>query len=167
MKPVVIMMGVCGSGKTVIGRLLAARLGCDFLDGDDFHPAANVEKMRAGTPLADVDRWPWLDRLATEIGTRLADGRGAVVACSALARRYRDRLGAARPGVTLVHLDGDHDLLASRLASRQGHFMPATLLDSQLAALERPTADERPLIVDIAATPAAIVAAIAAAIAHR
>jgi carbohydrate kinase (thermoresistant glucokinase family) len=166
-KPVVIMMGVCGSGKTVIGRLLAARLGCDFLDGDDFHPAANVEKMRAGTPLADVDRWPWLDRLATEIGTRLADGRGAVVACSALARRYRDRLGAARPGVTLVHLDGDHDLLASRLASRQGHFMPATLLDSQLAALERPTADERPLIVDIAATPAAIVAAIAAAIAHR
>lgn len=167
MKPVVIMMGVCGSGKTVIGRLLAARLGCDFLDGDDFHPAANVEKMRAGTPLADVDRWPWLDRLATEIGTRLADGRGAVVACSALARRYRDRLGAARPGVTLVHLDGDHGLLASRLASRQGHFMPATLLDSQLAALERPTADERPLIVDIAATPAAIVAAIAAAIAHR
>jgi gluconokinase len=166
-KPVVIMMGVCGSGKTVIGRLLAARLGCDFLDGDDFHPAANVEKMRAGTPLADVDRWPWLDRLAAEIGARLADGRGAVVACSALARRYRDRLGAARPGVTLVHLDGDHDLLASRLASRQGHFMPATLLDSQLAALERPTADERPLIVDIAATPAAIVAAIAAAIAHR
>jgi gluconokinase len=166
-KPVVIMMGVCGSGKTVIGRLLAARLGCDFLDGDDFHPAANVEKMRAGTPLADVDRWPWLDRLAAEIGARLADGRGAVVACSALARRYRDRLGAARPGVTLVHLDGDHDLLASRLASRQGHFMPATLLDSQLTALERPTADERPLIVDIAATPAAIVAAIAAAIAHR
>ncbi len=167
MKPVVVVMGVCGSGKTAVGRLLAASLGCDFLDGDDFHPAANVEKMRAGTPLADADRWPWLDRLAAEIGTRLADGRGAVVACSALARRYRDRLGTARPGVTLVHLDGDHDLLARRLAARQGHFMPATLLDSQLAALERPTADERPLIVDIAATPAAIVAAIAAAIAHR
>jgi gluconokinase len=166
-KPVVVVMGVCGSGKTAVGRLLAASLGCDFLDGDDFHPAANVEKMRAGTPLADADRWPWLDRLAAEIGTRLADGRGAVVACSALARRYRDRLGTARPGVTLVHLDGDHDLLARRLAARQGHFMPATLLDSQLAALERPTADERPLIVDIAATPAAIVAAIAAAIAHR
>jgi gluconokinase len=166
-KPVVIVMGVCGSGKTAVGRLLAASLGCDFLDGDDFHPPANVEKMRAGTPLADADRWPWIDRLAAEIGTRLADGRGAVVACSALARRYRARLAAARPGVTLVHLDGDRDLLASRLASRQGHFMPATLLDSQLAALERPTADERPLIVDIAATPAAIVAAIAAAIAHR
>ena len=167
MKPVVVVMGVCGSGKTEIGRLLAARLGCDLLDGDDFHPAANVEKMQAGTPLADADRWPWLDRLAAEIGARLADGRGGVVACSALARRYRDRLGITRPGVVLVHLDGDRDLLARRLAARQGHFMPATLLDSQLAALERPTTDERPLIVDIAATPAAIVAAIAAAIAHR
>lgn len=167
MKPVVIVMGVCGSGKTEIGRLLAARLGCDFLDGDDFHPAANVEKMRAGTPLADADRWPWLDRLAAEISARLADGRGAVVACSALARRYRDRLGSARSGVTLVHLDGDRDLLARRLAARQGHFMPATLLDSQLAALERPMADERALVVDIAAAPEAIVGEITAAVALR
>ena len=167
MKPVVVLMGVCGSGKTEIGRLLAARLGCDFLDGDDFHPPANVAKMRSGRPLDDSDRWPWLDRLAAEINARLADGRGAVVACSALARRYRDRLGIARPGVMLVHLDGDRDLLAQRLAARQGHFMPATLLESQLAALEPPTADERPLIVDIAATPEAIVDEIAAAVARR
>jgi gluconokinase len=166
-KPVVIVMGVCGSGKTEIGRLLAARLGCDFLDGDDFHPTANVEKMRVGTPLADADRWPWLDRLAAEISARLADGLGGVVACSALARRYRDRLGIARPGVTLVHLDGDRDLLARRLADRQGHFMPATLLDSQLAALERPMADERALVVDIAAAPEAIVDEIASAVALR
>ncbi|MEI6240902.1 MAG: gluconokinase [Planctomycetia bacterium] len=167
MKPVVVLMGVCGSGKTAVGRLLAARLGCDFLDGDDFHPPANVEKMRSGTPLADADRWPWLDRLAAEIGTRVADGRGAVVACSALARRYRDRLGVARPGVTLVQLDGDRDLLARRLAARQGHFMPATLLDSQLAALERPMADEHALVVNVAEAPDAIVAQIAAAVTRR
>jgi carbohydrate kinase (thermoresistant glucokinase family) len=166
-KPVVIVMGVCGSGKTVIGRLLAARLGCDFLDGDDFHPAANVEKMRAGTPLADADRWPWLDRLAAEIGARLADGRGAVVACSALARRYRNRLGIDRTGVTLVHLDGDRDLLARRLAARQGHFMPATLLDSQLAALERPMPDEHALVLNVAEDPDAIAERIATAIARR
>jgi carbohydrate kinase (thermoresistant glucokinase family) len=166
-KPVVVVMGVCGSGKTVIGRLLAARLGCDFLDGDDFHPPANVEKMRSGTPLADADRWPWLDRLATEIGARLADGRGGVVACSALARRYRDRLGIARPSVTLVHLDGDRDLLARRLAARQGHFMPATLLDSQLAALERPMPDEHALVLNVAEAPDAIAERIATAIARR
>jgi len=157
MKPVVVLMGVSGCGKTEVGRLLAARLGCDFLDGDDFHPPANVDKMRAGTPLADADRWPWLDRLAAEITTRLESSRGAVVACSALARRYRDRLGVARPGVVLVHLDGERDLLASRLAARQGHFMPPGLLDSQLATLERPALDEQPLIVSVTASPAAVV----------
>ena len=166
-KPVVVLMGVCGSGKTEVGRLLAAQLGCDFLDGDDFHPPENVAKMRAGTPLVDADRWPWLDRLATEIHARRTDGRGAVVACSALARRYRDRLGIARPNVMLVHLDGDRDLLARRLASRQGHFMPAALLDSQLATLERPEPDETALVMDIAATPEAIVDGIAAVAALR
>ena len=167
MKPVVVVMGVCGSGKTEVGRLLAAQLGCDFLDGDDFHPPANVAKMRAGTPLADADRWPWLDRLAAEIDVRLAEGRGGVVACSALARRYRDRLGAARPGATLVHLDGDRDLLARRLAARQGHFMPATLLDSQLTALERPMPDEHALVLNVAEAPDAIAERIATAIARR
>jgi gluconokinase len=165
--PVVVVMGVCGSGKTEIGRLLAARLGCDFLDGDDFHPPANVEKMRAGTPLTDADRWPWLDRLAAEIRTRLGDGRGGVIACSALARRYRDRLGAGRPGVVLVHLDGDRGLLAQRLAARQGHFMPATLLDSQFATLERPAREEGAVVVDVAASPEAVADAIAATIVSR
>ncbi|MFM8436721.1 MAG: gluconokinase [Planctomycetia bacterium] len=164
MTTVVVLMGVCGSGKTEIGRRLAARLGCDFLDGDDFHPLENVAKMRAGTPLVDTDRWPWLDRLAAEIGARLATGRGAVVACSALARRYRDRLGLARPGVALVHLDGSRDLLAARLASRQGHFMPPGLLESQLATLERPAADERAIVVDVADPPDAIMERIAARI---
>jgi len=165
-RPVVVVMGVCGSGKTEVGRKLAARLGCDFLDGDDFHPPANVEKMRAGTPLTDADRWPWLDRLAVEIGTRLTDGRGGVVACSALARRYRDRLRVGRPGVMLVHLDGDRDLLAQRLAARQGHFMPAALLDSQLATLERPAPEERAIVVDVAASPDVIAERIGRAISH-
>jgi len=164
MKPVVVLMGVCGSGKTKIGRLLAARLGCDLLDGDDFHPPANVEKMRSGTPLTDADRWPWLDRLAATITARLSDGTGAVVACSALARRYRDRLGIARPGVMLVHLAGDRDLLAARLAARQGHFMPPALLDSQLAALELPAPDEHALTIDVAAAPPDIVDRIAGGI---
>lgn len=166
MKPVVVLMGVCGSGKTEIGRRLASRLNCDFLDGDDFHPPENVAKMRAGTPLADTDRWPWLDHVAAEIGSRLETGRGAVVACSALARRYRDRLGLARPGVVLVHLDGDRDLLAARLAARQGHFMPPGLLDSQLATLERPAADERAITIDVAASPDLIAERIAAVIAN-
>ena len=153
LKPIVVLMGVCGSGKTEVGRRLAAQLGCDFLDGDDFHPPANVEKMRAGTPLTDADRWPWLDRLAAEITSRLQTGPGGVVACSALARRYRDRLGLARPGVVLVHLDGSRDLLAARLGARQGHFMPPGLLESQLATLERPGPDERAITIDVAASP--------------
>lgn len=160
MKPVVVLMGVCGSGKTEVGRRLAARLGCDFLDGDDFHPPENVAKMRLGTPLTDTDRWPWLDRIAAEIGYRLDAGRGAVVACSALARRYRDRLGLARPGVVLVHLDGTRDVLAARLAARQGHFMPPGLLDSQLATLERPTTDEHAIVVDVSNPPDTIAARI-------
>jgi gluconokinase len=164
MQPVVVLMGVCGSGKTEVGRRLAARLGCDFLDGDDFHPPANVEKMRAGTPLTDTDRWPWLDRLAAEIGDRLEAGAGSVVACSALARRYRDRLGLTRPGVVLVHLDGSRDLLAARLAARQGHFMPPGLLESQLATLERPGPDERATTIDVAASPDVIAEQIAGAL---
>ena len=164
LKPIVVLMGVCGSGKTEVGRRLADRLGCDFLDGDDFHPPTNVEKMRAGTPLTDADRWPWLDRLAAEITSRLETGPGGVVACSALARRYRDRLGLARPGVVLVHLDGSRDLLAARLGARQGHFMPPGLLESQLATLERPGADERALTIDVADSPDAIAKRIAEAI---
>jgi gluconokinase len=160
----ILLMGVAGSGKTEIGRLLADRLGFEFLDADAFHPPANVERMRQGIPLVDADRWPWLDRLAAEIGDRLAEGRGLVLACSALARRYRDRLGIGRPGVRLVHLDGDRDLIAARLAGRRGHFMNPALLESQFALLERPSEEEHPIAVDVAAPPPEIVNRIIAAL---
>jgi len=120
--------------------------------------------MRQGIPLVDADRWPWLDRLAAEIGDRLAEGRGLVLACSALARRYRDRLGIGRPGVRLVHLDGDRDLIAARLAGRRGHFMNPALLESQFALLERPSEEEQPIAVDVAAPPPEIVNRIIAAL---
>jgi carbohydrate kinase (thermoresistant glucokinase family) len=152
----VVVMGVSGSGKTTIGAALADALGLPFVDGDALHPAANVAKMAAGIPLDDADRAPWLDA----VGQLLAAGP-VVVACSALKRVYRDRLRAAAPTLQLVFLDGSRDLLASRMAARPGHFMPTTLLDSQLATLERPDPDERALTVEIAAPVAAIVASLA------
>jgi len=160
----IVLMGVSGSGKSEIGNLLAERLGWAFRDADEFHPAANVAKMRAGIPLDAADRRPWLDGLTAEIGVRLAAGGGAVVACSALARRYRDRLGLTRPRIRLVHLDDATGAIRTRVAQRAGHFMPAALLDSQLAVLERPEPDERPIVVDVAGTPDAIVRAILAAL---
>ena len=153
-------MGVCGAGKTEIGRRLAAALHWTFLDADDVHPPANVEKMRAGTPLIDTDRWPWLDALATLLRDAVARHEGMVLACSALARRYRDRLGLPHPLIRLVHLDDTGDVIRQRMGKRSGHFMPATLLDSQFALLERPAADERPIIVDVAAEPEHIVRSI-------
>ena len=156
----VVIMGVCGAGKTEIGRRLAEALDWTFLDADDFHPPANVEKMRAGTPLTDADRWPWLDALAAALRDTTAGRGNTVLACSALARRYRDRLGLPHPFIRLVHLDDAGDVIRQRMKQRTGHFMPATLLDSQLAILERPAADERPIVVDGAAEPAAIVATI-------
>lgn len=133
-------MGVSGSGKSTVAAALAGRLGCDFVDGDDLHPADNVAKMRAGLPLDDGDRWPWLDR----VGARLREGRGGVVlACSALRRRYRDRIRAgAGAEVCFVFLDARSAEVAARLVARRSHFMPASLLDSQFATLERPTRDE-------------------------
>ena len=152
------VMGVAGSGKTVVGSALAARLGFPFHDADGFHPAANVAKMSSGVPLDDDDRWPWLDAIAAAI--REAPG-GIVVACSALKRAYRQRIlaGAGRT-VTFVHLDGDRATLASRLGGRKGHFMPASLLDSQLATLEPPAPDEGAIVVSIAPPVAEIVATI-------
>ena len=142
---IVVVMGVSGCGKTTVGRALAEALGWPFLDADDFHPPANVEKMRAGTPLTDDDRWPWLDRLAAEMSAIDARGGGAVLGCSALKEAYRTRL--ARAGdVRLVHLKGDRATIASRLAARAGHYMPPTLLASQFATLEEP-ADA--IVVDI------------------
>ncbi len=130
-------MGVSGSGKSTVGEALATSLGWRFLDADGFHPPANVAKMAAGTPLTDDDRWPWLDRLADEMRALLAEGRGAVLACSALKEAYRKRL--ARAGdVRFVFLDGDRDTIAARIAARLHEYMPASLLASQFATLERP-----------------------------
>lgn len=137
-------MGASGSGKTTVGSALAAALGLRFVDADDLHPAANVEKMAAGIPLTDDDRWPWLDA----VGAVLADGP-VVVACSALRRAYRDRLRAAAPGLRIVYLHGSRALLAERMGHRD-HFMPVELLDSQLATLEEPDPDERAVVLDVA-----------------
>jgi len=134
---ILVLMGVSGSGKTTVGRELAQSLGWRFLDGDDFHPQANVDKMAVGIALDDDDRWPWLDRLADEMRGILARGDSAVLACSALKQAYRDRL--ARAGdVRFVYLHGDRATIASRLAGRKHRYMPADLLDSQFATLEPP-----------------------------
>jgi carbohydrate kinase (thermoresistant glucokinase family) len=148
---VLVLMGVSGCGKTVVAERLVARLGWPFQEGDALHPPANVAKMHAGTPLTDDDRWPWLDAVAAWIDSRLAAGGNGIVTCSALKRAYRDRIIGARAGVRLVYLRGDRDLLAARIGARRGHFMPASLLDSQLATLEPPGADEHPIVVDVAA----------------
>jgi gluconokinase len=139
-------MGVSGSGKTTVGTRLARRLGWDFAEGDDFHPAINVTKMAAGQALTDADREPWLDAIAAWIDAELQAGRCGVITCSALKRRYRDRL--RRAGVRFIYLRVASAELERRLTHRPGHFMPASLLDSQLAALEPPGADEAALTVD-------------------
>ncbi len=149
-------MGVSGSGKTAVATALTKPLGWPFQEGDALHPPENVAKMKAGTPLTDADRWPWLDRVAAWIDAQLAaDGTG-VITCSALKRAYRDRIIGNRRGVRLVYLYGDPKLLAARIGARRGHFMPASLLESQLATLEPPTADEHPIVRDVSATPEAL-----------
>ena len=144
-----ILMGVCGCGKTLIGSMLAERLGGVFEDADDFHPAPNKAKMTAGIPLTDEDRWPWLQAIADEIDRLCASGERAVLACSALKRAYRDILVHGRDDIRIVFLDGSQELIAERLAARKGHFMPPDLLASQFRTLERPGANERPIIVSI------------------
>jgi gluconokinase len=145
-------MGVSGSGKTTVGIALADELGLRFVDADDLHPDANVVKMAAGVPLTDDDRWPWLDAVAAA----LADGP-VVMACSALRRPYRDRLRIAAPELRLVYLHGDPTLLAERMGHRD-HFMPVALLETQLATLEEPTADEGALAYDVSRSVGDIVA---------
>ena len=154
------MMGVSGSGKTTIARGVAEREGWRLLEGDAFHPPSNVAKMHAGTPLTDEDRWPWLRAIAHEIDAMRARGEQGVVACSALKRSYRDILIGDRTDVVLVYLQGSKALIAERIASRKGHFMPAALLDSQFATLEEPGPDEHPIVVSIGASPEAIVDAV-------
>lgn len=159
--PVLVVMGVAGAGKSTVGRLLAARLGLTFEEGDDLHPAANVDKMHAGTPLTDEDRWPWLDRVASWVDARIRAGEGGVIACSALKRPYRDRI-APHGGVVFVHLVVDPSKLAHRLVRRTGHYMPSSLLASQLEALEEPGPDEPALSVDATAPAEAVVEQIVA-----
>ncbi|MGQ5229670.1 gluconokinase [Streptomyces sp. MN3] len=149
--PLVVVMGVSGSGKTTVGRLLAQHLDVPYAEGDDFHPAANVAKMRAGHPLDDEDRRPWLDEIARWLAGH-ADG-GGVVACSALKRRYRARLASAAPRVFFLHLDGSPELIAARITARQGHFMPPELLRTQLADFEPLGDDETGSAVPIDGTP--------------
>lgn len=163
MPPLVTVMGVAGSGKTTLGAALAAALGCPFREGDDLHPAANVAKMRGGTPLDDADRAPWLDRIAAWLAARRADGGGGVVSCSALKRAYRDRLRqGGGEDLRFVLLDPDRATLRARLAARAGHYMPPALLDSQLATLERLGTDERGLAITAAEPVAASCRRIAA-----
>ncbi len=154
---IIVLMGVAGSGKTTVGRLLSADLGWPFFDGDDFHPQANIEKMRRGIPLTDVDRMPWLDALNCLIRDTIDEGRNAVIACSALKQAYRDGLKESAADVRFVHLQGDAPLMQRRIEARPDHFMKAGMLASQFDALEEPAAA---LIVDAAEVPKAIVARI-------
>lgn len=144
---IIIVAGVSGSGKTTVGAMLATRLHWGFADGDAFHMATNIAKMRAGIPLTDADRWPWLRSLATWMDKRIAAGESAVLCCSCLKRSYRDILLDGRPEVRLVFLAVDRDVLATRLAVRHGHFFPSRLLSSQFDALEPPAPDERAVTV--------------------
>ncbi|MEP7207659.1 MAG: gluconokinase [Casimicrobiaceae bacterium] len=142
---IAVMMGVSGSGKTTVGRVVASKLGWRFLEGDSFHPAANVAKMAAGTPLTDADRWPWLDAIRAELEITTGRGEHVVLACSALKEAYRQRL-APTGNVRFVYLKGDQETIAARLAQRKGHYMPPSLLASQFATLEEP---QDALVVDV------------------
>jgi len=161
-----VVMGVSGSGKSSVGRAVAAAFGYGFVDADDLHPPANVAKMRGGTPLDDDDRGPWLAAVATVLQEHLAEGKGIVVACSALKKVYRDRLRTAGQGVRFVHLHGSEELMAQRLARRGSHFFDPRLLASQFTTLEVPDPAREPdvLMVDAAASIATIIGAVTTAL---
>lgn len=152
----VVVMGVSGCGKTTVASRIAAATGFLFAEADEFHTAANVAKMSAGVPLEDVDRWPWLRSLAGWMTERARAGESTVIACSALKRSYRDVLSDGPPSVDFVHLDGPPELVRARLSARVGHYMPASLLDSQVATLEPLEADERGVVLDVSQTPDAL-----------
>jgi gluconokinase len=153
----IVVMGVSGSGKSTVAEGLVERLGWEFAEGDDLHPPANVAKMRSGQPLDDDDRWPWLRRLADWIGEREQAGRPVVVTCSALKRSYRDLLRNGHPSVWFAHVTVDPDLLRERVAGRTGHYMPASLVESQLAALEPLQDDEPGAAISGGGAPAVVV----------
>lgn len=146
----VVVMGVSGCGKTTVGRLLARQLDLPFIEGDELHPPGNVALMAAGTPLTDEDRAGWLQAVGLELSRRPG---GAVASCSALRRRYRDQLRQMVPGLRFIHLQGERAVLEHRLKQRRGHYMPASLLDSQLQTLEPPADDERALEFDFTLSP--------------
>jgi gluconokinase len=149
-KPLIVVMGVAGSGKTTLASRLAEKLGVPFVEGDSLHPAANVKKMASGIPLTDEDRWPWLAAIGERMEVERVTGHGVVVACSALKRAYRDCLREHVHGkIHFVLLDGSRELIGARMKKRKGHFMPPALLDSQFATLERPKADEHATVLDI------------------
>lgn len=160
--PIIVLMGVSGCGKSTIGRALSDTLGWPFRDADTFHPPANVAKMSSGQPLTDADRAPWLAAIAAWIDARQAGGEPAIVSCSALKRRYRDVIVGGRAGVHLVHLAGTLGVIEARMAARQHHFMPLSLLKSQFETLEPPAPDEHAAVVDVSKDPHAIVAEILA-----
>jgi carbohydrate kinase (thermoresistant glucokinase family) len=154
---ILVIMGVSGSGKTTIAEGVAKRLGWQFQEGDALHPPANVEKMKSGQPLTDEDRLPWLHKIAEKIDQWRAHGISGVITCSALKHPYRDIIIGNRPDVILVYPKGSEELIAGRMAKRRGHFMPASLLDSQFKALEEPSPDENAITVDIDQAPEKIV----------
>ena len=160
--PILVLMGPSGTGKSTVGAMLSGRLGWPFQEGDDLHPAANVEKMRRGHALTDGDRIPWLELVAAWIDERRAAGEPGIVTCSALKRSYRDIL--RRDNVTFVNFTGDAGVVRDRMMRRQGHFMPPALLDSQFLTLEAPGPDEQAIDVDIALPPEDQAARVASAL---
>lgn len=155
----IVVMGVSGCGKSTVGRALAQTLGLPFVEGDELHPPRNVALMAAGTPLTDADRGDWLQALSAVLAQAAGSGQGVVVSCSALKRSYRDVLRSGAPGLRLVFLHGTPELLSRRMHLRRGHYMPASLLDSQLQTLEPPAADEQAVALDIGMPAPALVAA--------
>ena len=159
--PLIVVMGVAGSGKSTIAAGLAEKLGVDFIEGDGLHPQANINKMASGLPLTDDDRWPWLEAIGERIDAERVAGMGVVVSCSALRQVYRECLRKKVNGrVQFILLDGPRDLISKRMLGRKGHFMPAALLDSQFATLEEPGPDETPIVVSVDADPDTIVATV-------
>jgi gluconokinase len=159
-RPIIVVMGVSGCGKSTVGRQLATALALSFLEGDDFHPPANVERMAAGIPLTDADREGWLNTLADRMAQAVAKGDGLVLSCSALKRSYRDVLRRGAAHLRFVYLYGDAEVLARRMALRTKHYMPPSLLSSQLATLEPPSADEHPMVFDLQLPTEVVVAAV-------
>jgi gluconokinase len=163
----IVVMGVSGAGKSTVAAELVSRLGWDFAEGDEFHPPENVEKMRAGTPLDDDDRWPWLRRLAAWIGEHEAAGDSAVATCSALKRSYRDLLRDGHPSVWFAHVSADPELIHGRVEHRRGHYMPPSLLGSQLSTLEPLQPDEPGAVISGVDPPAEVADHVLAALSEE